>query len=116
MFLTLYIPISFHERKYKKNQIHKIRKNKYFIKRAILGLFAGIHYLFFIGTYSHKKYNTQVFYPESIECWFGNLSQLLVFLIYLLVSIFIFEIISYYVIIIFAIPLIISFYSLKKQK
>ena len=116
MFFALYLPIYLNEKKYEKNRLHKIRKNKPFIKRSILGLLAGIHYLFFIGTYSHKKYNTQVFYPESIECWFGNLSQLLVFLIYLLVSIFIFKILSYYVVIVFAIPLIISFYSLTKQK
>ncbi|GAJ22526.1 unnamed protein product [marine sediment metagenome] len=56
-------------RKYKKNipyiQIKKKRKNA---NKFFVGLLAGLHYLFFIGTYNHKKYNTQVEHPETLEC------------------------------------------------
>ncbi len=114
MFFSLYLPIYLKEKKYKKNRIHKIRRRESFLKSVFVGLLAGFHYLFFIGTYNHKKYNTQVFYPESLECWMGNLSQAIIFIIYINFTRFMFPLISYYTIIFLLIPLGINFYSLKK--
>ncbi len=55
--------------KYKKNTPYNPAKKKgdYF-NRFFLGILGGIHYSHFVGTYSHKKYNTQVFTPETFEC------------------------------------------------
>ena len=58
--------------KYKENNPYKRRKiKKSVFKRILTGLFAGVHYVHAIFTYNHRKYNTQVFYPETLECYIG---------------------------------------------
>ena len=55
--------------KYKKNTPYNpAKKKRDYFNRFFLGILGGIHYSHFVGTYSHKKYNTQVFTPETFEC------------------------------------------------
>jgi len=85
-----------HERKYKTNNPFKSSKKNKLGKRILLGLFAGFHYLFFLGTYSHKYYNTQIWYPETLECIFGNISESILFDILLLLNILIIKFLGIY--------------------
>jgi len=58
--------------RYTCNTPYKIKKNKKsFFERALIGLLAGIHYVHFMFSYSHEKYNTQVDSPTTVECYFG---------------------------------------------
>ncbi len=55
--------------RYKKNiPYNRVKKKNNFFNRFFLGILGGIHYSHFVGTYSHKKYNTQVFTPKTLEC------------------------------------------------
>ena len=115
-FIANYLFIFIHERKYKKNFPYKPYKSKKKIgKRILIGLLAGIHYLFFIWTYNHKKYNTQVDYPETLECYFGNVSQLIILLIYLFVSAKLFQVIGYYSLFFMAIPIVTNIINIIKN-
>ncbi|MCK4647629.1 hypothetical protein KAT24_01725 [Candidatus Pacearchaeota archaeon] len=114
-FLVNYLIIFLHERKYKKNFPYKPYKSKNKIgKRILLGLWAGVHYLFYIGNYNHRKYNTQTWYPEKIECVFGNISQMMLLLIYLFISAILFKIVEYYSLFFMAIPVITNIISIIK--
>mgnify|MGYP001601631642 CR=1 FL=1 len=107
--------ISFHERKYEHNFPYKQYKSKKnILERALLGLLAGLHYTFFIGTYNHKKYNTQVFYPETLECVFGNISQGAILIGYLFLFAKLFGIMGWYSLFLTIIPIITNLISLKK--
>ena len=120
LFFVNYLIIFLHERKYKKNFPYKPYKSKEKIGRRILiGLLAGIHYLFFIGNYNHKKYNTQTSYPETIECVFGNISQMVILFVYLFISAVLFRIVGYYSFFFMAVPIIsnvISIINTRKFK
>src|SRR3989344_6692410 len=106
-FFINYIIILFHERKYSSNFPYKPYKSKDKSgKRILTGLLAGGHYIFFIGSYNRKKYNTKAWYPETIECVFGNISQVIIFLAYVLISIKLFEIELYYFLAFAIIPIV----------
>ncbi|MFH1918217.1 MAG: hypothetical protein ABIJ14_03915 [Nanoarchaeota archaeon] len=113
-FLINFIVIFFHERKYgQKNFPYKPYKSKNKIsKRILLGLLAGLHYFFFIGSYNHKKYNTQVWYPETIECIFGNISQGIIFLAYVFISVDLFEVAPFISVLFMVLPIITNLISL----
>ena len=115
MFGINYIIIFISERKYRqKNFPYKPYKSKKNIgKRILIGLLAGFHYFFFIGSYNHKKYNTQVWYPETIECIFGNISQLIILFMYILVAVKFFEIGIFYSLLFMIIPIITNIISIK---
>ena len=116
-FFINYIIIFLHERKYKKNFPYKPYTSKKGIgKRILIGLWAGLHYLFFIGSYNHKKYNTQAWYPETIECIFGNVSQIVILVLYLAVGVNIFKVVGYYSLIFMAIPVLTNIISIKINK
>lgn len=116
-FLTNYLIIYIHERKYKKNFPYpKYKSKNKIIRRILLGFVAGFHYLFFIGTYNHKKYNTQVYYPETLECYTGNISEMIILFFYLYVSATLFNIAGYYSLIFMAIPLITNILSMRLNK
>lgn len=117
-FFINYVVIISHERKYgRKNFPYKKYKSKKNIgERIFLGILAGGHYLFFIGNYNHKKYNTQVHYPETLECIFGNISQLIIFIFYILISVNLFELIGFYSLLFMAIPIITNIISIKNNK
>ncbi len=118
LFCANYLIIVLHERKYKKKNFpYKPYKSKKKIsKRILIGMLAGLHYSFFIGNYNHKKYNTQVRYPETIECFFGNVSQMIILLLYLWISVTIFKRIGYYSLLFMVIPIITSITSLIIHK
>ena len=117
LFFINYIIILLHERKYKKNFPYKPYKSREGIcKRILIGLLAGLHYLFFIGSYNHKRYNTQTRYPETIECIFGNVSQIIILILYGLIGINIFKIIGYYSLIFLVIPIITNIISIEINK
>lgn len=119
-FIINYLIIFIHEIRYKKNFPYKPYKSKKKIgKRILIGLLAGVHYIFFIWSYNHKKYNTQVNYPETIECVFGNISQVIILIIYLFISASLFKIIKYYSLFFMAIPIITNIINIminKKRK
>ena len=108
--------IYLHERRYgKKNFPYKKYNNKKSIlQRVMLGILAGWHYQFFIGNYNHKKYNTQVWYPETLECYFGNISQLIIFILYVFIAVKIYTTNLYYAIAFMLIPIITNIISLIK--
>lgn len=116
-FFINYIIIMLHENKYGKNNFpYKPYKSKKKIGgRIFLGLLAGIHYLFFIGSYNHKKYNTQVHYPETFECFFGNISQLIMLVAYIFIAVELSKINLYISLIFISIPIITNIISLKKR-
>ncbi len=106
-----------HERKYKENFPYKPYKSKKNIgERILIGLLAGLHYLFYIGSYDHKKYNTQVNYPETVECVFGNISQMIILLVYILIAINLFELCGYYSLFFMIIPIITNIISIVRNK
>lgn len=115
-FTANYIIILINQRKYgQKNFIYKPYKSKKRIaERIILGFFAGVHYLFFIGSYNHKKYNTQVWEPETLECFFGNISQLIIFIVYIFIAVQISRINLYMALTFMLIPIITNIISLKR--
>jgi len=115
LFFINYVIILLHERKYNKNFPYKPYKSKKgVIERSFIGLWAGVHYLFFIGTYDHKRYNTQTDYPETLECVFGNISQAILLFVYIFFSIKLFESFDYYSLFFMIIPIITNIISLKK--
>lgn len=116
-FFINYMIVFLHERKYTKNFPYKPYKSKKEVwKRILIGLLAGLHYLFFIGSYSHKRYNTQTWYPETIECIFGNVSQMIILILYIVIGINLFKIIGYYFLILMVIPIITNIISIKISK
>ena len=109
LFSANYFIIFFHERKYKKNFPYKPYKSKEKImKRILIGMLAGLHYFLFIGSYNHKKYNTQVRYPETLECIFESISLAIILFVYLLISVIIFKIVGYYALLFMVTPMIIT--------
>ncbi len=116
-FIGNYIIIILDQRKYKKNFPYTPYKSKKRILLRIgLGLLAGIHFIFFIGTYNHKKYNTQVNTPETLECYFGNVSQLIILIVYIFISYVLFQRIGYYYIAFLILPYITNIISLIYNK
>jgi hypothetical protein len=119
-FILNYLIIILHEKKYKKNfpyVPYKSKKN--IVHRIGLGLLAGFHYIFFIGTYNHKKYNTQVYTPKTLECYFGNLSQFIIIIAYFYISYILYLTIGVFHIAFLVSPIITNILSLiysKKQK
>jgi len=74
-------------RKYNQNTPYtptKIKRN--ILARIALGIKAGFHYLHFIETYDHKKYNTQVFTPKTLECYIGVLFAVIFWITYLSIA------------------------------
>jgi CDP-diglyceride synthetase len=81
IFMFFIIRIEF--KKYSKNIPYKeSKKEKNISKRILKGILAGIHYSHFIGTYDHKRYNTQVFTPKTLECYIGGSLAALVLFVY----------------------------------
>lgn len=115
-FIINYVIIFLNQRKYKKNYPFKNKEKNTIGKKISLGLLAGFHFFFFIGSYSHKKYNTQVWYPETTECFFGNISQIIILILYILIEVYFFNIIRYYSIIFLLIPIITNMISLMIRK
>jgi len=117
LFIVNYTIIILHQRKYKgKNFPYKpFKSKKKILERISLGLLAGLHYFFFIGNYSHKRYNTQAWYPETLECIFGNISQMIILILYLVIGINLYRVIGYYSIILFVIPIITNIISIRKN-
>jgi len=112
-----YSIIGLHERKYKKNFPYTPYKSKKNVTSRIgLGLLAGLHYFFFIGTYNHKKYNTQVDTPKTLECYFGNVSQLIISIMYFYLSYIFYLKIGLYYLIFLSIPIITNIISLIYEK
>lgn len=116
-FIINYLIISLHEKKYKKNFPYKPYKSKKnVVPRIGLGLLAGFHYIFFIGTYNHKKYNTQVYTPKTLECYFGNISQFIIMIAYFYISYKLYLIIGIFHIAFLVSPIITNILSLIDSK
>ena len=64
----------------------QLRRRELFCREFFLGILAGFHYVHFIETYNHEKYNTQVFTPETLECYVGVFSSFILFTAYLVVA------------------------------
>ncbi len=103
--------------KYKKNTPYNfVKKRGNLINRFFLGIFGGIHYAHFIGTYNHKKYNTQVFTPKIFECFVaGGVAGL--FLIGYPISVwYLFQAIGIIGFSIMFIPIILNIISISEDK
>lgn len=105
-------------KKYKKNTPYiQSKKKKSLLSRIKLGILAGIHYSHFIGTYNHKKYNTQVFTPETLECDIGGSLAAILIIIYPILAYYLQSIYGDIYLFILTIPIItnlISIYISKK--
>ena len=116
-FFANYLLVYWDQRKYKKNfPYDPYKSKKRFLSRIGLGLLAGFHYLFFIGTYNHKKYNTQVHYPKTLECYFGNISQVIILISYVWISYFLYSQIGLYYLIFLVFPILTNILSLTRKR
>lgn len=80
IFFVLVIAIK-EDRRYDCNVPYKMKKiKKSFFQRALTGLAGGVHYVHFMFTYNHEKYNTQVDTPDTLECYFGWFWGVLIFM------------------------------------
>ncbi|MFW5846616.1 MAG: hypothetical protein ACOCUU_00510 [Nanoarchaeota archaeon] len=103
--------------KYKKNTPYNPAKKKdNFFKRFFLGIFGGVHYAHFVGTYSHKKYNTQVFTPETFECFVAGSVAGLFLLGYPIVAWHFYQAIGITGFSIMLIPIILNLIGISKDK
>ncbi|OIO41383.1 hypothetical protein COT60_03195 [Candidatus Pacearchaeota archaeon CG09_land_8_20_14_0_10_30_9] len=103
--------------KYKKNTPYNPAKKKNnLINRFFLGILGGIHYSHFIGTYSHKKYNTQVFTPETFECYVAGSVAGLFLIGYPIVAWYLSQVIGIIGFSIMLIPIILNLISISKDK
>jgi len=107
--------IFFSERKYTKNTPYKPFKKRKIFHRILLGLIAGFHYSHFIGTYDHKRYNTQVFTPETLECYLGVFFALVFIMVYVLIAWYLKILIGISGLLIFLIPIITNIISIIKK-
>lgn len=118
-FLIFIVIISFFLssdwKKYKKNTPYTPTKKKNTFHRIILGLIAGIHYSHFIGTYNHKKYNTQVFTPETLECYIGGSFAAILYLAYFAIADYFKTFIGIYGLSVLLIPIITNIVSFAKK-
>ena len=115
-FLINFFLIHLTEQEFTENYPFKNKKKRSSLEKFNLGMIAGFHYLFFIGTYSHKKYNTQVFYPETTECYWGNVSQLLILVLYIALAIWFYLLVGAYYILFLIIPIVTNIISLLTPK
>lgn len=98
--------------KYKSNIPYKKTNKKGILKRFFMGIIAGLHYSHFIGTYNHKTYNTQVFYPETLECYVGVSFAFLMIVAYIILTFLLKTKIGDYAIFLLAIPIITNIFSI----
>ncbi len=121
VYLFLFVLISRYElKKYKKNNPYTPPKKKgKFFRRFFLGIIGGLYYSHFIGTYNHKKYNTQVFTPKTFECHVaGTLAGVFV-AGYVVASLFLFKffgIIGFSILLVPIVLNLISIYIDKKNR
>ncbi len=118
IYIIFVILTSLYEtKKYNKNVPYKIvKKEEDYSSRIILGILAGIHYSHFIGTYNHKKYNTQVFTPETLECYVGGGLAGLFYFGYPVVSWYLFKAFGLIGFSILLVPIILNLISILKDK
>ena len=103
--------------KYNKNiPYNPAKKKKNIIQRFILGILGGIHYSHFVGTYSHKKYNTQVFTPTTFECFVAGLLAGSIIFGYPIVAGYLFQSFGIIGFSIMLIPIILNLVSISKDK
>jgi CDP-diglyceride synthetase len=115
IFMFFIIRIEF--KKYNKNIPYKeSKKEKNISKRILKGILAGIHYSHFIGTYDHKKYNTQVFTPKTLECYIGGSLAALVLFVYPILAFNLSNKFGYSWLIILVIPIISNIVSIILNK
>ncbi len=104
-------------RKYKKNTPYNPAKKKNnFFSRFFLGILGGIHYSHFVGTYSHKKYNTQVFTPETFECIVAGSVAALFLIGYPIIAWYLFKSSGIIGFSILLIPIVLNLISIYKDK
>jgi|GEM_PF-1541210 len=102
--------------RYEENTPYKPSKKKEsLISRIILGIKAGFHYSQFIGTYDHKKYNTQVHYPTTLECYIGGIFAIVFEVAYIILALGLKEIFGNFSLIILVIPIITNLISIIKK-
>ena len=116
-FIFIVLIYRYEFRKYKKNTPYNPAKKKGdFFNRFFLGILGGIHYSHFVGTYSHKKYNTQVFTPETFECFIAGSVAGLFLIGYPIVAWYLSKIIGIIGFSIMLIPIILNLISISKDK
>ena len=104
-------------KKYKRNNPYNSpKKKKRFFHRLKLGILAGIHYSHFVGTYNHKRYNTQVFTPKTFECYLGGSIAGLIIGVYLFLSFYLYLRIGIFGSLIIFIPIISNIISIIIDK
>lgn len=109
--------IRYDVKKYKINTPYVLPKKKNpFLKRLSLGIMAGIHYSHFIGTYNHKKYNTQAFTPKTLECYIGVASSVLITIVYIGLAWYLGRLFGAVGLLILAIPIILNLISIYLDK
>ena len=103
--------------KYNKNiPYNPAKKKKNILQRFFLGILGGIHYSHFVGTYSHKKYNNQVFTPTTFECFVAGLLAGLLIFGYPVVAWHLFQSLGIIGFSIMLIPIILNLISISKDK
>jgi hypothetical protein len=117
-YLLLIILIYRYEvKKYKTNTPYTpSKKKRKTLQRIYLGILAGIHYSHFIGTYNHKKYNTQVFTPKTLECNIGGTLSAIFLAIYPIIAWSSYKIIGAISLLIMLIPIILNLISIYLDK
>ena len=118
VYFVLIILIQRYElKKYKKNIPYTSTKKKDDIfKRFTLAILAGIHYSHFIGTYSHKKYNTQVFTPKSFECYVAGTLSAVITIGYPIIAWYLSQFVGIIGFSIMLIPIVLNIISIFKNK
>ena len=104
----------YESKKYKKNIPYTSpkKKNNLFY-RLSLGLLAGVHYSHFVGTYNHKKYNTQVFFPTTLECNIGgSLAGIILFILYPFLSLYLSQLVGLFGFLILLVPIVLNLISI----
>ncbi len=100
-------------RKYKKNTPYTpLKQKRNFFYRIWIGIRVGFHYLHFIGTYNHKKYNTQVFTPKTLECYVGVSFAAIFWGIYFFSTFYLMSLFGNYSLLILLIPTITNIISI----
>ena len=116
LYLVNFAVIFSQERKYEHNQPYKPYKSrKSFLSRAITGFVGGFNYFFYIGGYNHKKYNTQVWYPVTMESLFGSLAEFIMMLAYFILATKLYSSLGYYTLLIFLIPIVTNIISIIRK-
>jgi len=116
-FVSIILIYRYEFARYNKNIPYNLaKKKKNILQRFFLAILGGIHYSHFIGTYSHKKYNTQVFTPTTFECFVAGSLAVLIILGYPILAWYLSQSFGTIGFLIMLIPIVLNLISIFKDK